>query len=560
MKFKKMKIILLALCFAIVLSGCQKENTDNQNDDTLSVGVASLSGTFNPIYTLSVYDSYVTDLVYDSLLTRDYDGNLVASLAKDLPEISDDYKTYTFHLKDNVKFSNGSLLTAKDVAFSFTVLADSVYDGAYSSIVSNLVGFEEYHNNETDSLSGIEVVDDNTIIFHFKQGYRNNIDNLANMGIMCKSAYPDYEKGNLEPLKKSVNQPIGSGPYMLKDWASDTGAVLVKNEYYDRDGYAIETVNIKPVNASSMILQLEKNEIDVLAEVNDPELISVGSNHNDLRLNVYPKASISWLTLNCANGATSDVNVRKALTLAFDRESIVNHYFVCDDCDEKLAYVPKIFQNPISSLNEYVMGTKTIDGLENDSYNLKKAEKLLEKSGWIKGKKGIRYKDGEKLTIKLLIAEEQPISDTLVTVLQNDWKSIGVDLKVAKMEFNSMIAKVSDDEELDDWNTFTLSSSFSSDDLDSIYTMFHSSANEGRNLARVNNTNIDAILDEGRAELNLDNVDNIYLNAAKLIHNEYAYIPFYGNNNFDIYHKRLSEFKTSSYYPWTKALKDTKLK
>lgn len=560
MKFKKMKIIFLTLCFAIVLSGCQDENTGNQNDDTLSVGVASLSGTFNPIYTVSVYDSYVTDLVYDSLLTRDYDGNLVASLAKELPDISADYKTYTFHLKDDVKFSNGNLLTTEDVAFSFTVLADSVYDGPYSSLVNNIEGFEEYHNNEADSLSGIEVIDETTIAFHFKEGYRSNIDNLANLGIMCKRSYPDYEKGNLEPLKKSINKPIGSGPYMLKDWNSDTGAVLVKNERYDRDGYAIETVNIKPVNASSMVLQLEKNEIDVLAEVNDPELISVGSNHNDLRLNAYPKASISWLTMNCANGVTADVNVRKALTLAFDREGIVNNYFACDDCDEKVAYVPKIFQNPISSLNEYVMGTKSIDGLEDDSYNLKAAKKLLEESGWIKGKNGIRYKDGNKLTVKLLVAEEQPISDTLVTVLQNDWKSIGVDLKVANIEFNSMIAKVSNNEELDDWNTFVLSSTFSSDDLDSIYTMFHSTSNEGRNLARVNNQNIDAILDEGRAELNIDNVDSIYLKAATLIHNEYAYIPFYGNNNFDIYHKRLTDFKTSSYYSWTKALKDAKLK
>lgn len=560
MKFKKLKIIFLTLCFAIVLSGCQDENTGNQNDDTLSVGVASLSGTFNPIYTLSVYDSYVTDLVYDSLLTRDYNGNLVASLAKDLPEISDDYKTYTFHLREDVKFSNGSFLTTEDVAFSFTVLADSVYDGAYSSLVSNLVGFEEYYNNESDSLSGIEVVDANTITFHFKQGYRNNIDNLANLGIMCKSEYPEYEKGNLEPLKKSVNKPIGSGPYKLKDWASDTGVVLEKNEYYDRGGYAIAIVNIKPVSASSMIMQLEKNEIDLLAEVNDSEIISAGSNHNDLRVNAYPKASISWLTMNCANGATADVNVRKALTLAFDRESIVNNYFACEECDENIAYVPQILQNPISSLNEYVLGSKSIDGLEEDRYNLKAAEKLLEESGWIKGKKGIRYKDGEKLTIKLLVAQEQPISDTLVTVLQKDWKSIGVDLKVANIEFNSLIAKVSNDEELDDWNTFMLSSTFSSDDLDSIYTLFHSSANEGRNLARVNNENIDAILDKGRTEFNLDNVDNLYLDAAKLIHNEYAYIPFYGNNNFDIYHKRLNEFKTSSYYPWTKALKDAKLK
>lgn len=147
-----------------------------------------------------------------------------------------------------------------------------------------------------------------------------------------------------------------------------------------------------------------------------------------------------------------------------------------------------------------------------------------------------------------------------MSVLQNDWKSIGVDLQVANIEFNSMIAKVSDDEELDDWNAFMLSSTFSSADLDSIYTLFHSSANEGRNLARVNNSNIDAVLDEGRAELNLDNVEDIYLRAAVLIHNEYAYIPFYGNNNFDIYHKRLKDFHTSSYYSWTSALKDAKLK
>lgn len=562
MKCKRVCTLMVVICLLVGISGCSKEQP-TKNDDMLSVGVASLSGTFNPLYTTTLYDSYVTDLVYDSLLSRDYNGKRCGALAKDIPEISEDYKTYTFHLKENVKFSSGKPLTANDVAFSFMLLADPAYDGPYMNIVSNLVGYDEYHNNEAEQFQGIEVVDKQTIIFHFKEGYRSNIDNLATHKIMSKASFPDYEKGNLDSIKESVNKPVGSGPYVLKNWESDTGAILEKNKFYERDGHQIKTINIKPITPASTLLELEKGNIDILPETSDPELIAPAYNHKDLTLNNYHSAGLSWLTLNCQSGPTADRNVRKALTLAFDREAFIKNSFGCADCgnDITLAYLPKIFQNPISSLNEYVTGKKTLDGLEEDSYHMKEAKKLLKESGWIVGKDGIRYKDGKKLTIKVMMAVELASADTLIAMWKEDWSKLGVDLKVTTLEINSMIAKASDDTQINDWSAFVLSSVFSSDDLDSIYNMFHSSTSgEGGNLARVQKEEIDALLDKGKQTLDASQVDAVYLELAKVIHNEFAYIPMYSKQMFDIYNKRVFDFRTSSYYPWTKALKEAKIK
>ncbi|NBK96444.1 MAG: ABC transporter substrate-binding protein [Erysipelotrichia bacterium] len=562
MKIRRWLSLLLVLCIGFVLSGCGNEKKVD-NSDILGVGVPSLSGTFTPLYVTSIYDSYVTDLIYDSLLSRDEQGNRVASLATALPEISEDYKTYTFHLKQGIKFSNGEKLSADDVAFTFRLLADPAYDGPYDNIVRNLVGFDEYVNKQSDTFSGIEVIDNDTITFHFKEGYRSNIDALASLGIMCKQSFPDYQKGDLETIKKQGNKAVGSGPYVLKEY-TDYGAVLVKNKQYDRGGYEIAKINIKTVNDATSMLELEKGNIDLLSGVDSPALISDASNHNDVLLNQYENAGITWLTLNCESGATADREVRKALTLAFDREQFVNQYFACEDCANylSLAYVPQIFQNPASLLKPYVTNEEQLDTLEEDHYNIKQAKKVLKEAGWLVGKDGYRYKDKQKLTIKVMVSEEQEIADTLIAMWKKDWQAIGVDLKITNVDFHTMISEATNDKKIDEWHAFVLSSVFSSDDLDSIYTLFHSSSaeNNGRNLARYRNAELDALLDEGRFSFDETNLEQLYLQIATIIHNEYVNVPIYATQKFDIYNKRVKNFKTSSYYPWTKAMKDAKLK
>jgi peptide/nickel transport system substrate-binding protein len=227
MKRKLALLLSLVLVFSLVLSGCGNKNeapADTEGGDkvekkeasnnparsrdgaadTLVVGTHEAKGDFLPGYSSEVYDSYVADLVFDGLFGNDKEGNPTPSVAKDW-EISEDHKTYTFHLRDDVKFSDGETLTAEDVKFTYEFLADPTYDGPRSSYVMNLVGYKEYNEGDAKELAGVKVIDDYTVAFEFQEALSTNIWDCG-MAILPKHIY-DFEKGDTASLKQKMSDP-----------------------------------------------------------------------------------------------------------------------------------------------------------------------------------------------------------------------------------------------------------------------------------------------------------------------------------------------------------------
>src|SRR5690554_1125367 len=111
---------------------------------TLKVGITEASGNFNPLYYSSSYDGYVVDLVFEGLATLNFDGDEYVPVVAEDWDISEDGKTITFNLRDDVVFSDGTPLTANDVVFTYKVLADPSYSGRYGSVVKDLEGYEAF--------------------------------------------------------------------------------------------------------------------------------------------------------------------------------------------------------------------------------------------------------------------------------------------------------------------------------------------------------------------------------------------------------------------------------
>lgn len=563
---KKLLTTLAVGALAFTATGCGSTGSGAQGQ-TLIVGAEELSGTFSPIYYSSSYDGYLVDLVYQSLLDYDADSNLKPTLAAEMPSVSEDGKTITFKLKQGIKFSDGSDFNANDVKFTFTVTADPSYTGRYGSTVKNIVGSDAYmdkKNNDVTEVSGIEVIDDYTIAFHLKEASIDSISDIGTtFGILSDEQFKDYTRGNTKEIENSVGTPIGTGPYKLNKFDKSSSASLVKNTYFQAEEgkYQIDNIIIKKVEMSTEIDELTNGSVDLLVGMIEPKKIGPASLNANLTFNTYARAGLGYIGFNTASGATADKAVRQALAYAFDRQSFVDSYYKIEEGSDELkqysvGYVPTGYQNPASDLGAIVRGEETLEGLTTYEYNLDKAKQILDEAGWKVGSDGIREKNGEKLTIKLMAIKEHDILNTLIPMWQKSWgQELGVDLKQTTVEFNTLLDKTKNNNALDEWNVYFMATSFTGTTTTGVNTTYDPDSSEN-NRARLNDPELTALLEQAIATVDEDASNELYKQALKLANEDMAYLPIYGNQYFDFYNKKIMNLKTGPVCTWANALAD----
>lgn len=549
----------LAAMMAASLVGCSSSSSDNSNN-VLTVGItAQMNGVFSPLYYESAYDAYAINLIYQSMLQYDENEELQPVLAKELPTISDDGKTVTFKLNKGVKFSDGSKLTSSDVKYTFTVLADPSYTGRFSSDVENIEGYKEYHDGDATELSGIETPDDYTVVFHMTQP---RIDAVTTFGTraICSDTQYKYKKGHISKIEKDTSNPIGSGAYKLNKYSKATGASFVRNENFKakKGEYSIDKVIIKVCSTSTELNELQKGNVDYLPENADPTKIGQVSLDDNLTFNTYPRATEGYVYCNCAQGPTADPAVRKALAYATDRQGFVDSFFSWEKASkeakkEKLAFVPAVYANPASAnLGTYIRGEEALDGLETYEFNEDKANQILDEAGWEMADDGYRYKDGQKLRVRFMIAEGSSSLETLIPMIEKTYKDIGVDLKQTILEFNSLLSKTSDDSALGEWEMSCLAMSFTgvaNTDLNSMLK-----TGDVNNYARLSDSELDSLLDEAMYTTDDAKSTELYKQVMIKENDLLPYLALYGNQNFNLYNKRVKNMKTGPIHNWSQAM------
>lgn len=563
---KKIMTLAFVGLLAVSMVGCGSSG-NSKSKSTVTVGANELTGTFSPIYYSSSYDGYAVDLVYNKLMDYDINNQLQPSLATKA-DVSPDGKSVTFHLRKDVKFSDGKPFTAKDVEFTFKAVSDPSYDGRYAGATKYLEGYDTYNkkgNTTEPAFPGIKVIDDYTIKFTTATARNDSLTSFAtSFAILSYDQFKDsYKYGNTKPIKDAMSKPIGTGPYALQKWEAGTGASFKKNKDYWGDGFKIENVVIKPTKMTTEFEELKSGNIDILPQSIEPKKIGPASQNEKLKLNHYPRGGAGYITYNAGNGATSDKAVRQALTYAFDRQSFVNSFYECKDCKNldgvKIGYVPTTQQNPLSPMGDIVTGAKKVEGLETYPYNMDKAKKILDDAGWKVGSDGKRSKDGKKLEIKILSMPDHDILANLVPMWKKEWgEQLGADVKVATVDFNTILDKISSDKNADEWSVFFLGTSYVTNGMTDIATTFDSSyAKDGNdNYSRLKDPTLDGLLDKALTNMDAKTQTQSWIDVAKRVNDDAAVIPIYGNEYFDIYNKRITNLKTGPLYPWTKALKD----
>jgi peptide/nickel transport system substrate-binding protein len=343
-------------------------------------------------------------LIYDYLIRYGPDGERLPGLAESW-EFSEDATTLTFHLRAGVTFHDGSKFDAAAVKYNFDRLMDPATGSPRQRELSNAV-------------VSIETPDNLTVIFNLAKpdvafiGYY--VGEVTNGAIISPTAIEKYGD-------KIASHPVGTGPFKFVSWELGRRVVLERNEDFWGGAPLPSQIIVRPIpDASTRLVELETGGIHYIYKV-EPAQMDFIVNDPDLTLYTKPSTSLYGLWFNQNREPFGDLNVRKAIALAIDVDTIV----------EVLGGNAVVrSQGPVPVLN---LGHNP--NIVEPGYNQAEAKRLLSNSGWALGSDGVYEKDGQKLEFTILSGDGHNIQDKQISeAAQDQLKQFGIKVSLRIVE------------------------------------------------------------------------------------------------------------------------------
>ncbi|WP_242292449.1 ABC transporter substrate-binding protein [Bacillus cereus group sp. BfR-BA-01441] len=397
--------------------------------DTLVVGISKPGGVFLPYFQQNGWDGNVTSVIFASLVSTDKQGKPIPELAEKW-DVSSDQLTYTFHLRKDLKFSDGSPLTADDVAFTLTLLHDKAYEGEVDISQYTVKGGKEYKEGKATSIEGIQVVDPQTIKITTEKVNSQAIFVLG--GTVLSKAYygKDYKQNtSLDYLKDLYGKPLAAGPYKFEKYIPGQEVRFVANENYYAGKPKIQNFIYKITSGDTKLQLFQTGEVDHTGLGTGDEVLEQAKALEFANIQIETAPSFSYIYMNNNKPYLKDKKVRQALIYGLDRKKYV---------DTALKGYGTVANVPIHPTS----WAYTEEGVNKYEYDKEKAKKLLDEAGWKVGSDGIREKDGQKLKLSYFGPSSAKDSDLLIPIAKENYKEIGVEFNPEFMDFNTMLSKV----------------------------------------------------------------------------------------------------------------------
>ncbi|MGL5069084.1 MAG: ABC transporter substrate-binding protein [Sarcina sp.] len=502
--------------------------------DTLVVGLSAPKGEFLPGYAATVPDQRVVELVFAGLIGNDETGKAIPAVAESW-EISEDEKTYTFKIRKDVKFSNGEALTAKDVEFTYLMMADPNYDGPRTGHVEGLVGYEDYNKGEATSIEGLKVIDDHTVSFTTKEVDAGAIWNCG-MGILPKSVY-GFEKGDIQKIKDKLAEPVGAGPYKFVHYKPSQEIKVEKNDSYYEGAPKIPNIVMKVTTKQTEIQELVSGSVDLIEQINGTQenidqLVGAGF----LDTHQYAANSYGYIGLNMESPKLKEKEVRQALAYGLNRQALVDAFYSGNAQLMNTHITPSSWAYNPAIKDAY-------------KYDPDKANKMLDDAGWKDtNNDGVRDKGGVELKISWLTYTGSKYVETLTPIVIDSWDKIGVKVTPELMEFPSMADKVRNDR---DFEMFNMAWSLSIDPDPSETFAIEQNKKGGYNSVRWVNEEADKILKEAKATTDQAKRKELYAKWQELFVEDVPYICLDISKELASSNSRVENYRPSTYKNWT---------
>ena len=415
-QWKKSGVLLLAAIMLMtgILSGCSGNKKQGETKE-LTVAINSETGSLDPAGMIALTYLAYSVTALDELLTFDENGEIEYRAAESY-EVNEDSTVWTFHLRKNALWSDGTPVCAQDFLNTMIRALDPASGNGYANYLFPIENAEAIYNGEKDADSlGVEIPDDDTLVFHLSEPCAYFLD-LLRLPVYTPSCakYADEVGSGWD---KDPASSVANGPFCLVEYVPEQYFVLEKNEnYWNKDAVKLDRITYKFFDdQQSMASAYETGEVDVATAL-PSYVMELYEGKEDLVVTdtiatryIYPNLEVEPL---------NDVRVREAITLAIDREELCS--IVGADTEPAVNLVARYMKN--KETGKYFVE-------ESDSpfeENVERAQELLAEAG---------YPDGEDfpvLTYKYPSLEMD--SDTAQVLKEQLKRNLNIDIELEAQE------------------------------------------------------------------------------------------------------------------------------
>lgn len=444
---KRVIALLMAVVMTAGLTACGSGNTDSTatdqtgeaaettetaaadtaapaGDKILSVQIGPDPETIDPALSSTIDGGNMLLHAFECLLITDQDGKLIPGQAESW-ETSEDGLTWTFHLRDGLKWSDGSALTAKDFEYSWKRICDPEVAAPYAETVLSMVaGYDEAIAGNMDALQ-VTAADDKTLVVTLNAPC-SYFDSLAAFQTLSPVQQATIE-ANGDAWATAPETYVSNGPFYVSDWVPGSYILMSKNpNYWNVDAIKLDGIKFNLIEDSNAAYSAyQTGEALMIKDVPTEEIPSLKDSGE---FYVDPLNGTYYLNLNLEKEAFQDAKVRRALSLAIDRE------YLADTLMQGTYTAATNFVGPgwiDTDGTEFIKnsngGQPYID-ITNFEANLEEAKKLMEEAG---------YPNGEGFPTITYTTNDSAYHKVVAEYIQQAWAELGVDLQVNIVEWSS---------------------------------------------------------------------------------------------------------------------------
>lgn len=535
MKFKKMLAIFLsAALFVTAFAGCGKKKADG-----ITVQIGPNPETLDPALNSAVDGGNMLITLFETLLIIDQDNKVQPGQAEK-HEVSPDGLTWTFTMRDGLKWSDGTDLNAKDFEYTFKRIADTNVAAPYAETVIGMIeGYKEAIDSKNPEKLNVKASDDGktlTIKLAYPCSY---FDKIVAFGTMSPVQKATVEK-NGDSWATKPETYVCNGPYTITEWTPSEKIVCKKNENYKGGWDSSKIVNDKLTfllleDSSASYTAYTGGTAQLIKDVPTEEIPTLKKDKKD-EFNVDPILGTYYLSMNLNKAPFNNKNVRKALSLAIDRDYVANtvmqgtytpaYNYVgtgVDDVD------PGKFLENSKAAN----GGKTYIS-EDYKANLEEAKKALAEAG---------YPEGKGFPTITYSTNDTGYHKALAEYLQQVYKDLGITMNIDIVDWSSFTPKRRAGEYEMARNGWVMDYN----DASNMIELFVSS--NGNNDGKYNNPAFDKAMNDSKVGDKTAHFAALH-EAEKIVSEDYGFIPVAYYNDFWLQSTSLKGTWHSPYGYW----------